>query len=307
MRFTFLILETILNEGKMNRDGLIVCEPTSGLASRTYVLADAYALAKEYHHKLIVIWRKTSDCDCRYRDVYSTEQFSDVSFHVYECNQFEEKFSDLRAEHTLSGIFKMARESRIRLIYICNHSVLYHYYRSQCQIYKNSYKDHNTLFNSEMARINSCFFEAYNCITGQGNIRDIQFQRIYLQEADEILMNGGENIIGVHIRRTDHSLAKKSKTQHFVDRMEEEIKKNPKVHFYLATDDWEEQLQMIKRFGEHILVQKNKTLERSSYAGMHSSIVDLICLSKTSRILGSNRSIFSKFAAEYGGVPLEIM
>ena len=304
---TFLILEIIRDGVDMKKDGLIVCEPTSGIASRTYVLADAYTLAKEYNKKLIIIWRKTSDCDCLYRDVYAPEQFSDITVHVYECNQYTAKFSELLKMKSLSGVLKMIRESGIRLTYICKHTVLYHYYRAKCQIYKNSYEDHNALFDSGLARNNGCFFEAYNCITGKGKLADIHFRRKFEQEAEDILANAGDNIIGVHIRRTDHALAKKSKTQHFVERMKEEIQNNPEVHFYLATDDWEEQFQMTERFGDRIIVQKDKTLERSSKAGMYSGIIDLLCLSKTSRILGSHSSIFSKFAAEYGRIPLEIM
>ena len=286
---------------------LIVCEPTSGLASRIYVLADAYALAKENHQKLIVLWRKTADCDCRYSDVFATEQFSDISFHIYECNQYSARFEDLKKQHTFYGFEKMIQETWVRLTYYCKHTALYHYYRSRCKIYKNSYLDHNELFKPERAKNRSCFFEAYNCITGQGNLRDIKFRSKYLHEAEHILEPAGQNVIGVHIRRTDHGLAKQSKTEHFINRMEEEIQNNPSVCFFLATDDWDEQNRMEKRFGSRILTQQYKTLERSSRAGMHSSIIDLICLSKTTRIMGSNSSIFSKFAAEYGNIPLEII
>ena len=286
---------------------LIVCEPTSGLASRTYVLADAYALAKEHHQKLIVLWRKAADCDCSYSDVFAKEQFSDIPFHIYECNQFSARFADLKKQCTFSSILKMIQETWIRITYFCKHTALYHYYRSRCEIYKNSYLDHNELFEPQKAENRSCFFEAYNCITGQGNLQDIRFQSKYLREAESILTPAGSNIIGVHIRRTYHGLAKQSKTERFVERMEEEIQNNPSVCFYLATDDWDEQSRMQKRFGNRILTQQHKILERSSEAGMHSSIIDLLCLSKTTRILGSHSSIFSKFAAEYGNIPLEIM
>jgi len=286
---------------------LIVCEPTSGLASRIYVLADAYALAKEHHHKLIVLWRKTADCDCSYRDVFAAEQFSDIPFHVYECNEYSAKFADLKKQRTISSIGKMLQEAWIRLTYFCKHTVLYYYYRNRCEIYKNSYMDQNELFESNKAINKSCFFEAYNCITRQGDLQKIQFRSSYLQEAESILSPAGQNIIGVHIRRTDNRLAKQSKTECFVERMEEEIQNNPGVCFYLATDDWDEQRRMQERFGSRILTQQNKILERSSKAGMHSSIIDLICLSKTTRILGSRSSVFTKLAAEYGKIPLEIM
>ena len=287
---------------------MIVCEPTSGLTSRMYVITDAYEMAARYGQKLIIIWRKTSDCDCRYDQVFDDSQFDDVEHKVYECNQFDFKFSDLRNDYNIRMLYKAVRELFIRTGFTIKHSFVYKYYRSRCSVYKNSYEDNNKLFDERRAEGRDCFFEAYNCITGKGNIRNIKFRQKFLDESHSVLNNAQDHCVGVHIRRTDHGLAKAgSTTDKFIIRMNEEISKDPDVQFYLATDDWDEQKKMQELYGDRILTQQGKILERCSSVGMHSSIIDVLCLSMTQYILGSNSSIFSKFAAEYGGIDLYIV
>lgn len=287
---------------------MIVCEPTSGLTSRMYVLADAYDLAEKYDQELVVIWRKTSDCDCRYNQVFADSQFSNVRCRIIECNQFEYRFSDLRFQLNWRDFVKALREIHVRLFYLFKHSLVYVYFRSRCRIYKNFYKDGNILFYESNADKCSCFFEAYSCITNKGHINNIKFCYEFEDEAHSIMDTVHTDCIGVHIRRTDHGLAKEaSPTEKFIVRMNEEIDKNPSVHFFVATDDWNEQKRIVELYGDRIVVQPNKKLDRSSKEGMHSSIIDVLCLSMTKYVLGSNSSVFSKFAADYGNIKLYIV
>lgn len=287
---------------------MIVCEPTSGLTSRIYVIADAYDMAKKYRQELVIIWRKTSDCNCSYKQVFDDNQFNDIKIKIYECNQYDFRFGELSTNFSVLMVWKALREIFIRLKYACKHTILYNYYRKKCCIYKNSYKDNNELFDEGKAEGNNSFFECYNCITGKGDIQSIIFNQSFIKEADDVIGKLNGNYIGVHIRRTDHGLAKAaSTTDKFIIRMKAEIEKDSDIKFYVATDDWNEQKKMQELFGERIISQPHKVLERSSWEGMHSSIIDTLCLSKSKYILGSNSSIFSKFSAEYGKIELFIV
>lgn len=287
---------------------MIVCEPTSGLTSRIYVIADAYDMARKFGQELVIIWRKTADCDCSYKMVFSDDQLNDISFKVYECNQFDFKLSNLKNELNFHNLVKSMKEVVIRLLYFIKHTFIYCFYRSKCSIYKNSYDDNNELFDIQIANGRSCFFEAYNCITGKGTVDNIRFKDQYESVAGGIVGDLGEHCVGVHIRRTDHGPAKAaSTTEKFINRMKKEIENDSDVTFFLATDDWNEQKRMTDLFGKRIITQPDKVLERSSKKGIESSIVDILCLSKTKYILGSSCSIFSKFAADYGNIQLYIV
>ena len=287
---------------------MIVCESTSGLTSRIYVIADAYDMASKFGQELVIIWRKTADCDCSYKMVFSDNQFSNVKCKVYECNQFDFKFSNLKSEFSFRNLAISLREIGIRLVYFIKHTFVYHLYRSKCSIYKNSYVDNNELFDQQKAKGCNCFFEAYNCITGTGKVDNIRFRNQYESIAKKIVGSFVEHCVGVHIRRTDHGPAKAaSTTEKFIIRMKKEIENDPEAAFFLATDDWNEQKRMIEIFGKRIITQPDKVLERSSKKGIESSIIDIICLSKTRYILGSSCSIFSKFAADYGNIQLYIV
>ncbi len=287
---------------------MIVCDPTSGLTSRIYVLADAYALAKKYGQELIIIWQKTSDCDISYHDVFEANQFADIPCKVYECSRFGEKLQDLKKDHTPGGMVRILKELGTRADFTLRYGTLTRYYKARCPVHKNSYEDDNALFEEEKAKGQSCYFEAYNCITGRGDLRSIRFRQSYVEEAAQILGEKRAHCIGVHIRRTDHGPATAgSPTERFVERMKKAIAEDPNACFFLATDDWEEQRHMEEIFGERILSQPGKVLSRSSKEGMHSSVIDTLCLSQTRYILGSYASIFSKFSAAYGGIELRIV
>ena len=287
---------------------MIVCEPTSGLTSRIYVIAEAYALARRLNQELIIVWQKTADCDCFYRDVFDEKQFSDIPHRIYECNRFEHRFHDLKTHLSFENAALAVKELWVRSVFFIRYHFLKRHLQSKCTLFKNSYEDQNALLKPEEAAGKSCYIEAYNCITGEHDLSSIRFQKRFLQAAEEVLPQNGVKYVGVHIRRTDHGPATAgSLTSSFIGRMQEILEADPGSMFYVATDDWSEQERLTELFGEHILYQKGKVLSRSSREGMDSAVIDMLCLSRTQYILGSYASIFSKFSAEYGGIRLEIV
>lgn len=285
---------------------MIVCEPTSGLTSRMYVLADAYQLAREQEQELVVVWQKTSDCDCFYRDIFDEKQFSDVPHRVIECNRFEYKLKDLVNEKNVAEWLKVFRELWVRITFVVkyrwNRAVL----RKKCMFFKNSYEDNNLLLDPEEIRGKNSYIEAYNCITGKGDLSCIYFREKFWTRVSEILRD--QPCVGIHIRRTDHRPATEgSTTENFIRRMSEIAEADPETKFYVATDDWNEQKRLMDVFGDRILTNPEKVLTRSSREGMEDAVIDTLCLSQTEYILGSYASIFSRFSAEYGGIRLEIV
>lgn len=115
------------------------------------------------------------------------------------------------------------------------------------------------------------------------------------------------DMVGVHIRRTDQVKSiEYSKTENFIELMHREVKENPQVCFYLATDDMKEEEIIRKEFPDRIISNEKRTLARDSEEGMFDAVVDLYCLAKCNRLIGSYWSSFTDIAAALYGIDAKI-
>lgn len=119
---------------------------------------------------------------------------------------------------------------------------------------------------------------------------------------DDTVAHFPENIIGVHVRRSDNTWSKQVSTDEaFVRAMEQ----YPDAKFYIASDDAEVKWRLRDTFKGRTLAQETDGLRDNAFS-LGEALVDLCCLAATRRVIGSYWSSFSDLAAEIGGVPLEI-
>ena len=137
-----------------------------------------------------------------------------------------------------------------------------------------------------------------------------------LQPVDEVsqLVNDvanevGENTVGVHIRRGDHSVAHNvSKYELFV----EEMKEQRGANFYVATECQDILNKLVDIFGNRIIKiddycdVKFRSI-RNCHHAIRVALAEMLLLSKTSKIIGSARSSFSTFPAIMAGIPFKRM
>lgn len=112
----------------------------------------------------------------------------------------------------------------------------------------------------------------------------------------------GHPVIGIHVRRTDHTLAiENSPLSLFIGQMKSILEEKPDTCFYLATDDENVEQQLSKRFP--LIAHQNFSDKKTRWTerGMMDAYVDLLCLSRCDRIYGSFGSTFSNMAAVIGG------
>jgi hypothetical protein len=64
---------------------------------------------------------------------------------------------------------------------------------------------------------------------------------------------------------------------------------------------------LLKKFGHDRIIFHKKVFGRSVTKGVKDAVVDLFCLSRTSKILGSYFSSFSQIAGRLGNIPVEIL
>lgn len=119
---------------------------------------------------------------------------------------------------------------------------------------------------------------------------------------DQMAAMGTDDVVGVHIRRTDNARAiADSPTEAFVQRMRQEP---PSTRFYVATDDETVKQQLRREFPGRVATLPRQA-ERGSLQGMEDALVEMCVLARCRRILGSAFSTYSMTAAAMGRVPLE--
>lgn len=116
-----------------------------------------------------------------------------------------------------------------------------------------------------------------------------------------------QKLVSMHIRRTDHTDSKRVSTDEKIFRIIEKELTNGNFIF-LACDDIEFKMKIIKKYGENQIVYQNiDIVRRDTTEAIEQALVDLICLSRGKKIYGSYASTFSYFANVLSGNELEII
>lgn len=117
----------------------------------------------------------------------------------------------------------------------------------------------------------------------------------------------GDAPIGIHVRRTDNRAAiERSPISLFFDAMDSIVRDNPAQRFYLATDDEETKNEMLKRYGDALLMSASKA-ERGTTEGIKDAVVEMFTLARCREIYGTADSSFSVIASRIGDIPLTIL
>lgn len=248
---------------------MIIIQPSGGLCNRMRVINSAYILAQKKNCKLVVLWKMCEELNCPFEElfllpeelvVYNFKSNFNLKklFHQFTCKQRFQN-SDIEQHKTDGILHEDFLNSLGTSVYI---STWEHFYPA---------KD-------------------YHLFVPTAILQD---------KVEKIVKKLGSHGVGVHIRRTDNTWAiANSKSDDFSAAIGEELSKFPEAKFYLATDDAKEEERLRKEFGDAIVTNTGKTLARDSVQGMHDALIDLFCLSKTTKIFGSFYSSFTDIAAD---------
>jgi hypothetical protein len=114
--------------------------------------------------------------------------------------------------------------------------------------------------------------------------------------------------VGVHVRRGDHDLARRSSPlEGFVQAMRGERTARPGTRFFLATDDGEVRRDLQAEFGADVEFREARSMDRNDPRAIEDALVDLWCLAACRSILGSAGSTFSRAAWELRGIPHRVI
>lgn len=130
----------------------------------------------------------------------------------------------------------------------------------------------------------------------------------HLQRKIEALSRSfSRHTVGLHIRRTDNAVSMAHSTEPmFFEAIRRTISEDPMADFFLATDDHLLKDRLREAFPDRIFTQHCRG-SRAELRGIEEAVVDLFCLARTSRLLGSYWSSFTDAAAQLGNLPLLII
>lgn len=302
----------------------------SGLTSRLCTIADAIKLfhcSEGGGRELIILWPVDSDCGIEAEKVFDMDYYKNLRFICFKSSHKNFKVIDVKRsmKRSITALiyniyalcYNMIFDNKMRLVKrYSKGSIKFDFNPPQGAGWEDEvHNNHIRYVEKEIeraVRLNSSIYIRAYCgiIRNDSYNRDLgvlRFSEVYWRKVDKIFSGYmKEQLIGIHIRRTDHKTCiKKSPIEAFIKIMDEKIKVKPETVFFLATDDENVQQELIEKFQTKILIQK-KNWGRDTEDGMRSAIIDCLCLSKCQSIIGSYRSVFSKFAADYGKIELTI-
>ena len=261
--------------------------PTAGLCNRLNAINSAIELKRLHPNiEVNIFWENTYDCKAFFTDLFKQ---LDCSFNINKGVQRLEKYylcpgskrnlyiPNILKKFYFDAFFNAVNYNRMNFFEIV-------------QNYKNVY----------ISSYNP--FTPYEIEESLGNI----FKPVQeLQDIiDSIRSSYAKNTIGLHIRRTDNLVAiKNSPIEKFYKFIDDEIKKDNEVKFFLATDSQEVKELLKKKYPQRILFY-NSTLNRNSLQGMKDAVVELYCLGYTSKILGSQGSTYTNLASRLFNIEL---
>lgn len=261
---------------------MIYILPCKGLCNRFRAMLSAFGLSRETGMPVSFIWIREKKMNCRFDSIFQPiPNLYEVGLHGMKIYQF---IKSLRKILVLFGIK------------IFNHSEMREF---QDYLASGKAKKHLLTLALSYSYFHDGKLPEFN--------DTFKLQPELQNELDSLTAGFAPNMIGIHIRRTDHkSATKSSPVAMFIKKIEEEIKQNPETKFYLASDDAEVVKDFQSRFGD-IIMNFPGAMERNSEAGIKHAIIELYALSRCTRIWGSFHSTYSEFAAIIGKIPLEVV
>lgn len=266
--------------------------PVGGLANRMRAIASAVELSRICDCRLNVYWFRDMGLNARFGDIF-------CGMNLDKVNIYEGDFTD-------KLLYDRPRKYNLWLSEISQKMFF-----SRCIYEKevNSYCRDIERFKKLLCNGNLYISSCYPVIDYPESLLSDIFRPI-----DEIQTEVMARIarmsdcrIGVHIRRTDHTVAiNNSPNELFYAAIDEELLHNETLTIYLATDSEEVKAAFADRYGDKVFYSSIRA-DRNSISGIREAVVEMYMLSMTDKIFGSCGSSYSEIAAALGGITLKVL
>lgn len=258
--------------------------PFGGLGNRLRVLRSALVVNKNSTKPIKLFWFKKEELYAHFHELFQVDNHL-----IIEENGVRYTFLKKWLKH----------------IYILKYPKLYRlilgiYY--DCILFDEDVQSftvkelQETIKRSKRVLIATCYqfetFDDYNIFCPEKTIHTRASQ--FLEENKP-----WSNIIGVHIRRTDHTDIKNlGGVDLYMKLMDRLLQSDPKCRFLVCSDDQEVKSLLKHTYGEKVIVREVE-LSRLSETGMSEALMDVLLLSYCDKLIGSARSSFVTLAQQF--------
>lgn len=260
---------------------MILFVPKAGLGNRVRGIASAYRLAKSIDEELHILWIDNHECNCSMTKLFR-----------------------LPDEVKVTHIPWIPVPLNIRMHI---QDLIRKFYQRKCD---------RVLLNEDLWDMEPGFIEAlkkhrvyietaagWDC-EADDSFDIIQINSDIVDKAKAFWLEkkvSAEDVVGIHIRRTDMENAEVESPREAFERViEEELNNNLNTYFYLASDDENEKDYFMNRFGIEVIITRDMEMNRESEDGIQEAMLDIVLLSMCRKIYGTKGSSFSSLAAAIG-------
>ncbi|WP_157259985.1 hypothetical protein [Chamaesiphon minutus] len=282
-----------------SKSSIIYVKPIGGLCNRLRVIDSALTLARQNHSYLHVIWHLNAELNCRFEDLFELPtsidkieqpQTSDLLNRAVE-KLYRTKIGGLIQNFYLKDVFKS-----FDLVLTYDRMDRYHNLH---------YRDCN--FPELTAAKRAYITTPHSFYPAARPFRDFVPVKRLQQIIDEYSQNF-DRVVGVHIRRTDNRQSSAaSSTAGFIELMQAEIQKDDRTKFFVATDSELEEHNLKLMFPDRIVTYPKQSLDRNNPKAIQDAVIDLYCLSKCRKLIGSYYSSFTALAYQIHNIDYTIV
>lgn len=267
----------------------IYVEPIGGLCNRMRVIASAYSFIKPRNGTIVVKWMANAELNCPSKELFSLPD----GIRVVE----------LTDATPLSRLWAKAAHYWFRLGYRNR--------MDDAAVF--AAKEHGDLIPQDKTYYETCetFHQDARGLDFSMFQPNPQLRQLAEKKIQHITGSGRYRVIGIHIRRTDNVVSiQDSPTELFCQILDTHLQKDPTIRFYIATDDASLREFFTEKYNvekEVVFFNDSQNLRRDAAEGIKAAYVELLTLSLTERIFGSNGSSYSWVAAALGNIPLDMV
>ncbi len=277
------------------RQSSVICvKPIGGLCNRLRTIDAAIAVAKANQSYLHVIWQLNADLNCRFEDLFELPPSIDKITQLDTSDlwsRFVEKIDRTKLGGILQSLYFKYVLRAFDLVLTYDRMENYH-----ARDYLGCDFPKMTVDRRVHITTVHPFYTADRPFADFVPVERLQ-QIIHDRSTDFA------NLVGVHIRRTDnHQSLAYSPTAAFIELMQAEIRADPHTKFFVATDAQTEEEQLRQTFPDRIVTHQKQSLDRHDPAAIQDAVVDLYCLSKCRKLIGSYYSSFTDTAHQINGI-----
>lgn len=273
-----------------------------GLGNRLRALASAMSFAKETDRELVVVWETDAHIAAKFTDLFQDELVVMTRFKPRWPFRDYDKWDKAWLSFEFFNYMEMEGDGAVKGQLIVDQPDKHIYFKSA---YVMEADEGLTSWDRDNAMLRS--------------LEPVQAVVDMIKQHEN---EGLEEMIGVHIRDrtlerdiknvnfgTEYGDAaskemeywrRKSSYKTFIAEMHHQLGKDPTVKFYLATDTVEVMDKLEAEFPGKIVYTRRNCDGRDGYC-VRFALVDVICLSRTKELIGSNWSSFTEAASRFGG------